>query len=410
MSLRICRGRLALVVPALLDGGGVPAVAKFVHDVALKNGFSVTVVSLAMSRADSASTRLSAPSTWFKGVTVKLGSWQGARLQHVGAWWTDLEFQHYRPRSALAEVLKECDVLQVVCGSPAWANAVVGLGKPVSLQVATRVKVERRRRDANPKTLLAWWRLTMTGITDMLDDRALRAVDAIQLENPWMLDYCQKMNNDRAAVDIRYAPPGVDAKLFRPMADKQRLVPQYVLCVGRLNDTRKNISLLLNAFSRLPASLSHVQLITAGAGDPPADYWALVEALGMRSRVRHIHRPETVELVRLYQEATVFALASDEEGLGVVILEAMACAVPVVATRCGGPDGIITDGKDGFLVPLDDPAAMADRLAELLANKQRNQQMGLAARATIEARYADDVAGKAFVEVWDKLLEKSGKL
>jgi glycosyltransferase involved in cell wall biosynthesis len=47
----------------------------------------------------------------------------------------------------------------------------------------------------------------------------------------------------------------------------------------------------------------------------------------------------------------VFALSSDEEGLGIVILEAMACAIPVVATKCGGPDGIITDGKDGYLIP-----------------------------------------------------------
>ena len=71
--------------------------------------------------------------------------------------------------------------------------------------------------------------------------------------------------------------------------------------------------------------------------------------------------------------------------------------------------GIITDGKDGFLVPLDDAAAMADRLALLCTDAAMNQQMGHAARATIEARYADDVAGAAFVDVWDKLLQKAGK-
>jgi glycosyltransferase involved in cell wall biosynthesis len=104
-----------------------------------------------------------------------------------------------------------------------------------------------------------------------------------------------------------------------------------------------------------------------------------------------------------------FALSSDEEGFGMVILEAMACGVPVVATRCGGPDGIIDDGKDGFLVPLDDAVLLAERLTLLCRDNVLNEKMGCAARATIEARYADEVAGQAFVDVWERLLEKARK-
>lgn len=142
---------------------------------------------------------------------------------------------------------------------------------------------------------------------------------------------------------------------------------------------------------------------------PPDSYWQKVGELGLSDRVRHIQRPEQFELVQLYQRATVFALASDEEGLGVVILEAMACAVPVVATRCGGPEGIITDGVDGFLVPVDSADEMAVRLVELCQDIPKNLQMGSAARATIEERYADEVAGRAFIEVWDILSNKSGE-
>ena len=276
-------------------------------------------------------------------------------------------------------------------------------------KLATRAKIERRRRDADPKGLGGWLRKGMTEITDRLDDRALRSADAIQVENLWMLDYAREINRGRNDVHIRYAPPGVDAKLFLPLNSRSTATKPYILCVGRLDDPRKNINLLLEAFSRLPAELAQVELVTAGAGRPPADYWALVERLGLKDRVRHILRPETDELVSVYQHATAFALSSDEEGLGVVILEAMACGVPVVATRCGGPDGIIDDGKDGFLVPLDDAALMAERLHAVVPRQCLNQEMGGAARATIEARYADEVAGQAFVDVWDRLLEKTGK-
>jgi glycosyltransferase involved in cell wall biosynthesis len=358
---------------------------------------------------DDVGVALTRPLSWPRGNSVAQGVWRGRPYTRIGAFASELEFQRYKPRPALASALADCDLIQVVCGSPAWANAVVGLGKPVAVQVATRAKIERRRRDARPHGLAGWWRKGMTEITDRLDDRALRSVDAIQVENLWMLDYAQEINRGRSDVDIRYAPPGVDAKLFLPLKSRSTATKPYILCVGRLDDPRKNISLLLEAFSRLPAELAQVELVTAGSGRPPADYWALVERLGLQDRVRHILRPETDELVSLYQQATAFALSSDEEGLGVVILEAMACGVPVVATRCGGPDGIISDGKDGFLVPLDDAALMAERLALLCRDSVLNQEMGRAARATIEARYADEVAGQAFVDVWERLLEKAGK-
>lgn len=405
--MKLCIG---LVVPALEQGGGVPSVAEFVYQVIQRTGrFDVRLISLSTSAVDDLSVAITRPSSWLRGVQVQEGIWRGRPFTRVGVLASELEFQRYKPRNALAEVVADCDVLQVVCGSPAWANSVVGMGKPVALQVATRVKAERRCRDASPKDMEGWWRKAMTAVTNRLDDRALRAVDAIQLENLWMLDYSRQINSGRADVDIRYAPPGVDAKLFHPLAERPSLAKPYILCVGRLDDPRKNISLLLNAFKRLPASLSHVQLVTAGSDRPPPAYWTQVDAMGLQDRVRHILRPETDELVKLYQQATVFALSSDEEGLGVVILEAMACAVPVVATRCGGPDGIITDGKDGFLVPLDDATAMADRLAVMCSETWRNQQIGREARTTIEARYADEVAGQAFVDVWDRLLQKTGK-
>ena len=401
--------RIGLVVPALELGGGVPAVARFVNDVARRHGFCVKLISLSMDSRDPQSTRLGMPRTWKDEATVRSGLWQGFAFQHVGAQFGDLEYQRYKARRALTKIVSDCDVLQVVCGSPAWANTVIGLGIPVALQVATRVKVERRSLDAWPLAVSGWWRKVMTAIVDRMDDRALSLVDAIQLMNPSMLDYSLKINLGRADVDIRYAPPGVDAQRFCPLPANHPAPAPYILCVGRLDDARKNIELLLSAFSQLPSNLSRLQLITAGAGNPPPAYWAQVKARGLQERVRHIMRPEMAELVKLYQQATVFALSSHEEGLGMVILEAMACGVPVVATRCGGPDGIITDGKDGFLVPLGDAVTMADRLAVLCSENKLNRQMGGAARATIEARYADDVAGAAFVDVWDKLLQKAGK-
>ncbi|NCC88425.1 MAG: glycosyltransferase, partial [Clostridia bacterium] len=328
--------KIALVVPSLVKDGGVPAVARFVKDAILRSQrYELKIVSLSMSSVDPCSLYLRIPSTWSRGVTVSEGQWEGLPFTHVGAFFGELEFQRYLPRSPLTRILADCDLIQVVCGSPAWANAVLGLGKPVALQVATRANVERRQRDANPKRPSDWWRKMMTEITDLLDNRALRRVDAIQVENPWMLDYARNLNAGRE-VDIRYAPPGINAELFWPLLHRNVTKSSYILCVGRLDDPRKNVGLLLSSYALLSRDVrDRVQLLLAGSSPPPPAFWQQADALNLRDRVSYIFRPSQEELVRLYQEASVFVSSSDEEGLGVAILEAMACAVPVVSTRSG---------------------------------------------------------------------------
>ena len=404
------KARLGLVVPALTLGGGVPAVARFISDVASRDGrANLKLISLSMDSRDPQGLRLGSPRSWFGGTRQSQGTWNELPYTHVGAVGAELEFQRYRPRKILREVLSDCHLIQVVCGSAAWANAVLGMGKPVSVQVATRARVERRRRDTTPEGLTGWWRKAMTEVTDRMDDRAMRGVDAIQVENPWMLDYARQLNQHRE-VDIRYAPPGVDARRFTPSRQPRLAGRRDILCVGRLDDPRKNVGLLLEAFARLPDALRATsRLLLAGAAGPTPDFWLRAQALRLRDSVEFVVSPGQEELVRMYQRAAVFALPSDEEGLGIVILEAMACGVPVVATRCGGPEGVITDGTDGFLVPRDDAVALAARLQALLDSHTLNEALGRRARATIEARYADEIAGEAFLEVWDRLLKRTDR-
>ena len=140
-------GRIGMIVPSLERGGGVPAVARFVHKTAQRAGrYEVRLISLATSHDDPASVLLSRPASWPRGIQRQAGNWESLSFEHIGAIGGELEFQRYMPRRRLEESIGPCDVLQVVCGSPAWANAVIGLHKPVSLQVATRARVERRAR------------------------------------------------------------------------------------------------------------------------------------------------------------------------------------------------------------------------------------------------------------------------
>lgn len=397
--------KIGIVVPSLVNGGGVTAVARFIKDVALRSGrYEPMLVSLCMSSDDPCSLSLLNVASWSKGVSVKAGEWEGRPYAHVGAKLGELEFQRYRRRPQLENLLRDCDLIQVVSGSPAWANAVIGINKPVALQVATRTAVERSHVFNSGGVSRHLLRRIMTAIADRLDDRALQKVDAIQVENPWMFDYVKEINRCRG-IDLRYAPPGVDASLFCPLPTRNIDIEPYVLCVGRLGDPRKNIQFLLEAFSRVAVSVNeNVKLVLAGASEPTKEFWVRADQLNIAHRIKYIKKPSRTELISLYQHASVFALSSDEEGLGIVILEAMACAIPVVATKCGGPDGIITDGKDGYLIPLGQAETMANKLIKLLLDFELNKRVGASARQTIVERFEENVAGNVFVDMWDKLV------
>lgn len=396
--------RFALVVPALRDGGGVPAVAGFLYSAAKEAGWDVRVISLSSHRADSASRGVLRPSTWFRGVQVEHGNWEGRQIYHVGTDWAELEFARYRPRPQLVPLVNDCQFIQVVSGSAAWANCVLGLGKPVSLQVATRSVIERRMRDSMRISPVTLWRRAMTHITDRLERDGLRVVDAIQVENQWMLEYTREVTGGSTGQStIEFAPPGVDTDLFSFDGETLNQKQPFILCVGRLGDPRKNVMLLLEAFSIVAAKVPLVQLVTAGASEPPPAFYRRAAQLGLAPRIVHVSNPSNHGLRDLYQQALVFALTSDEEGLGIVLLESMSCGTPAVATRCGGPDGVITHGHDGFLVPCNDAEQMAAHLIDVCNDLELGRRLGKAARQTVEERFSNRSAGAAFRAVWDLL-------
>lgn len=154
----------------------------------------------------------------------------------------------------------------------------------------------------------------------------------------------------------------------------------YILTTGRIIDPRKNMGMLFRAFARLRGEFPLLRLKLAGMD--PNDYVLDAQAAaGVRDGVDYLGRLAYDALVDLIQGASVFALTSNQEGLAITVLEAMAAAVPVVATRCGGPEGTVSDGQTGFLVNVNDDGAFADQTARLLREPGLHAKIGAAAQA-----------------------------
>jgi N-acetyl-alpha-D-glucosaminyl L-malate synthase BshA len=149
----------------------------------------------------------------------------------------------------------------------------------------------------------------------------------------------------------------------------------------------KRVTDTVEAFARLAKEVP-ARLLLAGTGpDLPAAV-RRAEELGVTGRVIVLGEARAIQ--ETIAQADLLMLSSEREGFGLVALEAMACAVPVVATRCGGVEEVVTDGADGFLVPVGDVGALADRALRVLANDGLLCRMGAAGRARAVEHFHSD--------------------
>jgi glycosyltransferase involved in cell wall biosynthesis len=160
---------------------------------------------------------------------------------------------------------------------------------------------------------------------------------------------------------------------------------RVAVTVGRLVPVKDHMTLLESmAISRR----RNVDAVLAIAGDGPlrSALEARASALGLSGSVRFLgHRPD-VEIV--LAAADVFVMSSESEGLSNTVLEAMASALPVAATRVGGTDEMVLDGCTGLLVDPHSPEALAAALSTLFENPDRARAMGAAGRARAESEFS----------------------
>ncbi|MEE6259040.1 glycosyltransferase [Plantactinospora sonchi] len=394
--------RIALVTHSFERGGGVPAVTRWLREsLGAVGGYSTDVHDLATSSRDSSSRRIVAPRTWIRR-SLRSPTAHPSGYEHWGANAAEFEVMRYRPRRELSAVLRQYDLIQVIAGSPAWAAAVTGLGVPVVLQVATLVAWERAALLSVPGGPLNAWRGTMTRFTSRIERSALREVDAVLVENAVMLDHARSLGQRH----VVKAPPGVDTTFFVPGPEGWRRTG-HLLSVCRLGDPRKGLDRTVRAYAEMVRRMpSTPPLVLAGRGVLPAATVALVADLGLRDRVVVRSDVTPVDLLRLYQTASVFVQTSYEEGLGVSVLEAMACALPVVATATAGSRETVSDGETGWLVAQSPesevPARIADRVLDILADPRC--ELGLRGRQRCLTNFSTTAALQCFTDTYDKLL------
>ena len=168
------------------------------------------------------------------------------------------------------------------------------------------------------------------------------------------------------------------------------LSSKHVVCIGRYAYEKGN-DLLLKAWAKVEKQCQDWTLDIYGMGNQ-TPYMELIHELGIDKSRCHLHG-SLMNVKDVYLGSSIFALPSRFEGFGLVIIEAMACGVPVVAFDCeNGPRNIISDNQNGILVKPFDVKAYADSLIRLMQDEQLRYRMGNRAYESSKRYYFEDIA------------------
>ncbi len=209
------------------------------------------------------------------------------------------------------------------------------------------------------------------------------------------------------AAKVTVIPNVVDGTVFHPVPG-QRRVPGQVLFVGAVRYC-KGVDVLLEALPEVRRQHPAVRLILAGE----AFYRAyqreaerlqqLTHRLGLSDCVEMVGGKSPAEVAGLMAQSAVVVLPSRAESFGTVLIEALACGTPVVATRCGGPEEVVTPDV-GLLVPPEDPGALAAALAEVLEHPERYDPAALRRHAL--ERYDAPVVAQQLAAQYATVLQR----
>jgi glycosyltransferase involved in cell wall biosynthesis len=186
----------------------------------------------------------------------------------------------------------------------------------------------------------------------------------------------------------RFSPPRISAD------------PGIVGIAGRHTDPRKNAGLALHAVAAARRHGAGISLRIAGGVSN--ELRAQAEILGISDAVHFLGTLSDEDLPKFYRGLDILLIPSHQEGLNIAGLEAGACGVPIVTTRCGGPEDYVIDGETGFVTGFD-PMEIADRLSDISTARVLRKRFSQNLRVLVKAEYGEALFALKLGQMWQSI-------
>jgi teichuronic acid biosynthesis glycosyltransferase TuaC len=247
-------------------------------------------------------------------------------------------------------------------------------------------------------------------LNDMVIGKSvLRHADRITTVSKETKKYVLRLGADKTKTSVIYN--GVDTDLFRPanknQSRKKLGLPnnrKIVLSVRRLV-YKNGLDTLIESVPKVAQKHPDVLFVVAGKGPSRKLVEDRIKELGISQNIKLAGFVPDEQLPLYYDAADIFMLPSASgEGLPLVLLEAMACGVPVIATKVGGTPEIVNHMKNGVLVPPIDTEAMAEATSKLLSEEKLRTTIGEEARRNVENRFTWTENVRQLQEVYNEFI------
>lgn len=200
-------------------------------------------------------------------------------------------------------------------------------------------------------------------------------------------------------------PNGIDADSFSVKINREKKLKELGLnsdlkivgTVCRLHEPKKGVKVLLEATKKLQEEI-RFQLLIVGTGKDEK----MLRSMAERERINALFLGERADVIEILKVTDVFVLSSLYEGFPVVVLEAMAAGIPVVATNVGGNREVVLDGKTGFVVEAGNSHELAGKIKDLLGNEKMRKNFGKAGFKRVKEKFSIDKTVDGIESLWCK--------
>lgn len=305
---------------------------------------------------------------------------EGFSYQPIRPAFPAIEFKRYAPNQVWDDLLRWADSCQVMGGGIAQGFPAARSKTPYALWVASTREADGAESYRASGFLRRRWLDLQYHFIRKQERETLHNAARVFVISEYTRRLLERTYNLK--IDpCDFIPVPVDADVFTldETVNKQLNTISYV---GRVNDPRKQVPLLLAALRSVREKGIDV-FLKLGGEEPGPRLKELVQKLGLGQCVEFVGYIPLSDLPRFYQSSLFSVLPSQEEGQGIVVLEAMACGLPVIATRCGGPESLIEDGRDGFLVANGSEEELAEKIEFLIKQPNVALRMGRYARQSV---------------------------
>jgi len=396
-------GKVRVLISTIAPiSGGVPTMTGFIVRALRARGFEPV---LAHYEPYSVSPALSVPLIRLLGGRVgqrRRIALDGCETYAIGAWLPELEVTHYLATPAWLSLIESAQAWVVVSGNALSAVPFYQTGRPFVAWIASGWSADREHRVKKFSAVRTVLDRAIVGPAARRLERAIlnRAPGVILSLSQYTRRSLDQIAGRPVVRDV--LPMPIDAEFFTPEARK--LIRGRIGFSGRFDDPRKNIGLLFESLSLLRRAGHEVGALLIG-GEPNAAMAAQLVHYDIEQAVEF--RPHgSAEVMRDHlRTLDLFVVPSHQEGLCIAALEAMACGIPVVSTRCGGPEEFVIDDETGSLVDFD-AAAMADAIISIVNDRDRRERLGLGARDEVLRLYSKARAEQVFWAAFNRAFPK----